>query len=57
MAFFALFGAALTAYLWATACPAKPLATFLVDQALAVGSPRVGSNPTAANGWRRFRSR
>ena len=34
---FALFGAALIAYHWATACPAKPLATFFVDQAKAIG--------------------
>jgi hypothetical protein len=34
---FALFGAALTAYLWALACPAKPLVTFLVDEAKAIG--------------------
>jgi hypothetical protein len=35
---FALFGAALTAYSWASAHPAKPLATFLEDQARTIGS-------------------
>jgi hypothetical protein len=34
---FALFGAALTADSWASACPAKPLATFLEAQARAIG--------------------
>ncbi len=34
---FGLFGAALTAYVWASACPAKPLATFLEDQAESIG--------------------
>ncbi len=34
---FALFAAALTAWVWATACPAKPLATFLVDEAGTIG--------------------
>jgi len=34
---FALFGAALTAYHWASACPAKPLATFWMDQARTIG--------------------
>lgn len=34
---FALFGAALIAYNWASACPAKPLATFLEDQARGMG--------------------
>src|SRR5262249_58564292 len=34
---FALFGAALTAYHWATADPAKPLATFVMDQARTIG--------------------
>jgi hypothetical protein len=37
MVLFALFGAALTAYLWSSACTAKPLDTFLVDQAWAIG--------------------
>jgi hypothetical protein len=35
---FALFGAALIAWGWASACPAKPLATFLVDEARTIGS-------------------
>src|SRR5262249_25422078 len=34
---FAVFGAAWCAYHWASACPAKPLATFLVDEARAIG--------------------
>jgi hypothetical protein len=34
---FALFGAALTACHWATAYPAKPLATFLVEQSRLIG--------------------
>lgn len=34
---FALFGAALTAYHWANACPARPLDTFLVDVARSTG--------------------
>ena len=37
MVLFALFGAALTAYSWANACPAKPLATFLLNQAWGIG--------------------
>ena len=35
---FALIAAALTAYVWARTCPAKPLATFLVDEARTIGS-------------------
>ena len=38
MVLFALVAAAVTAYLWARACPAKPLATFLVDGARTIGS-------------------
>jgi hypothetical protein len=34
---FALFGAALTAWAWASACSAKPLASFLMDQAQGIG--------------------
>lgn len=37
MVLFALFGAVLMAYGWANAYPAKPLATFLEDQARAIG--------------------
>jgi hypothetical protein len=37
MVLFGLFGAALTAWIWASACPAKPLATFLEDQAKSIG--------------------
>src|SRR5438477_4494094 len=35
---FALFGAGLTTYSWASACPAKPLATFLLNQAWGLGT-------------------
>jgi hypothetical protein len=34
---FAVLGAAWCAYVWATAAPAKPLATFLMDQARGFG--------------------
>jgi hypothetical protein len=37
MVLFALFGAALTTYHWASASPAKPLATFLADEARTIG--------------------
>jgi hypothetical protein len=37
MVLFGLFGAALTAYIWAGARPAKPLDTFLEDQARTLG--------------------
>jgi hypothetical protein len=37
MVLFGLFGAALTAYHWTSAWPAKPLATFLVNEARGIG--------------------
>src|SRR5262245_47682424 len=37
MVLFGLFGAALTAWIWASACTAQPSATFLEDQAKSIG--------------------
>jgi hypothetical protein len=37
MVLFGLFGAALTAYVWASACPAKPMEAFLENQARTLG--------------------
>jgi hypothetical protein len=36
MVLFGLFGVGLIAWHWATECPAKPLVTFLADQARAI---------------------